>query len=529
MRGFDENSFDAICTDPPYGLEFMGKDWDKLNFHNSPAAKGNYPKSRNVRGVKLGTDLGKFTRNLMNPTSEADIERKKKYGKSYTGRRSNLPDYSSNKKLDIRQPGDPNYTMNDTPRGRSKVRYSSAPSYGGSASQEMQLWHYQWAVEALRVVKPGGYLLAFGGTRTFHRLACAIEDAGFEFRDTIMWVYGSGFPKSLDVSKSIDKSKGVKREVVGYKPYTQQDIRGGGYDSEKAQLKERLPSEITLPVSEEAKEWEGWGTALKPAWEPILVFRKPVIGTVAENVLKYGTGAMNIDECRIMTEENTHRVIKVPRFKGTHYAGGNIYDPREDGQWEGGGNPKGRWPANLMHDGSEEVIDELEQYGEKKSGVMRAGTLRSTDGGYHGDFPETACLHDTYGDIGSVSRFFYCAKADKGERDLGLESEDGEFMDEGREEGSPGGTNPRNRGAQTARKNFHPTVKPVELMKWLINLVSRENSLILDPFVGSGSTLVACKKLGRKVVGIEKDESYCKITEKRLKAPLQKKIGRAHV
>jgi site-specific DNA-methyltransferase (adenine-specific) len=412
MKGFDENSFDAICTDPPYGLEFMGKDWDKLNFHNSPAPNAKYPKSRNVRGVKLG--------------------------------------------LDVRQPGDPNYKMNDTPSGRSKVRYSSAPSYGGSASQEMQLWHYQWAVEALRVVKPGGYLLAFGGTRTFHRLACAIEDAGFEFRDTIMWVYGSGFPKSLDVSKMIDKMKGVEREVVGYKPYTQQDIRGGGYDSEKAQLKERLPSEITLPVSEEAKEWEGWGTALKPAWEPILVFRKPVVGTVAENVLKYGTGAMNIDECRIKSNEDCSRKRSLVRDTVAPFGKGY--------EMGGDGSPLGRWPANLVHDGSEEVIDEFEQYGEKKSGVMRAGTLRSTDGGYHGDFPETACLHDTYGDSGSISRFFYCAKADKGERDLGLEQEEGEFMDEGREEGSPGGTNPRNRGAQTARKNFHPCLTPDSLI-----------------------------------------------------------------
>jgi site-specific DNA-methyltransferase (adenine-specific) len=231
---------------------------------------------------------------------------------------------------------------------------------------------------------------------------------------------------------------------------------------------------------------------------------------------------MNIDECRVMTEDIlTHGGSLKPMS-------GEIREGKSLGMFQDGTpntyeqNPKGRWPANLVHDGSEGVIDEFEQYGEKKSGIMRAGTKRSTDGGYHGDFPEIACLHDTYGDVGSISRFFYCAKADKGERDLGLELEEGEFMDEGREEGSPGGTNPRNRGAQTARKNFHPTVKPVALMKWLLNLVSRENSLILDPFVGSGSTLVACKKLGRKVVGIEKDPEYCKITEKRLKAPLQK-------
>jgi site-specific DNA-methyltransferase (adenine-specific) len=258
MRGFDENSFDAIITDPPYGLEFMGKDWDKLNFHNSPDAKG---------GVKLG--------------------------------------------MDIRQPGDSNYTMNDTPRGRSKVRYSSAPSYmvkkgkdgqtgridgkGGMdtwgdrpkyvAGEQMEEWHYQWAVEALRVVKPGGYLLAFGGTRTFHRLACAIEDAGFEFRDTIMWVYGSGFPKSLDVSKAIDKNKGIEREVIGVAKGIGSNSEEGryGWNSPNDRTDRRFYDE-TIPATPEAKEWEGWGTALKPAWEPILIFRKPVIGSMGQEL-----------------------------------------------------------------------------------------------------------------------------------------------------------------------------------------------------------------------------------------------------
>jgi len=324
------------------------------------------------------------------------------------------------------------------------------------------------------------------------------------------------------------------------------------------------------------RELESFGTALKPAWEPILVFRKPVIGTVAENVLKYGTGAMNIDECRV--GEDTISVHNAP--SGT-FAGGN-YDRGSD--TKSYREHKGRWPANLMHDGSEEV-EEL--FPEQKSGAMlehyeytntgfalgkptgKTKQIHPSDSGkasrffkrfpanlvHDGSeeveelFPETgkATLRNPTGkkildpkdgwnensmvdktvrgiedEGGSASRFFYCAKADKGERDLGLEQEEGEFMDEGREEGSPGGTNPRNRGAQTARKNFHPTVKPVALMKWLINLVSRKDSLILDPFVGSGSTLVACKKLGRKVVGIEKDEEYCKITQKRLKAPLQK-------
>jgi site-specific DNA-methyltransferase (adenine-specific) len=251
---------------------------------------------------------------------------------------------------------------------------------------------------------------------------------------------------------------------------------------------------------------------IRPDCELILIFRKPVEGTVAENVLKWGTGAINIDECRVETKDKTQR-----ENKGVEW-GDRKPEYYEDREKEIFGSTKGRFPANLVHDGSDEVV---ELFPEQKSGAMLE-PYEYTNTGFSLGKPvgQTKQIH--LSNSGSAARFFYCAKADKGERDLGLEQEEGEFLDEGREEGSPGGTNPRNRGAENKRANYHPTVKPVELMKWLITLVSRKDSLILDPFAGSGSTLVASKKLERKAVGIERDEGYCKLAIKRLKAPLQK-------
>ena len=235
--------------------------------------------------------------------------------------------------------------------------------------------------------------------------------------------------------------------------------------------------------------------------------------------MKYGTGAINIDECRVKTEDILTHGGPLRTFSGDSREGKalGMFQDGTPNLYEQ--NSKGRFPANLVHDGSEEV-EEL--FPEQQSGAMRK-PYEYTNTGFSLGKPSGKTKWIGEASSGSASRFFYCTKADKGERDLGLEQENGEFMDEGREEGSLGGTNPRNRGAESKRKNFHPTVKPVELMKWLLNLVSRKNlSLILDPFAGSGSTLVAAKKLNRKAVGIEKDEGYCKIIQKRLKAPLQK-------
>jgi hypothetical protein len=284
--------------------------------------------------------------------------------------------------------------------------------------------------ECLRVLKHGGHLLAFAGTRTQHRMAVRIEDAGFEIRDMIAWVYGSGFPKSLDVSKAIDKAAGAEREVVGKR--TTGIGTGGGCTP----IMGDGNRDITAPSTDAAKQWNGWGTALKPAIEPITVARKPLIGTVAENVLQHGTGAINVDGCRV----------------------------------EGG-----RWPANFIHDGSEEATDLL----------------------------------------GDSARFFYCAKASKKDRDEGCEGMDERQRDESRKQGNVGGDNPRNRGVQL-RSNHHPTVKPTDLMRYLCRLVTPPNGIVLDPFMGSGSTGKAAILEGFGFVGIEREAEYIDIAKARI-------------
>jgi len=332
-------------------------------------------------------------------------------------------------------------------------------------------------VECLRVLKPGGHLLAFAGTRTQHRMAVRIEDAGFEIRDMIAWVYGSGFPKSLDVSKAIDKAAGAEREVVG--------IKSAGIGTGKAYGKivgEREPITtnqvpITAPSTDAAKQWQGWGTALKPALEPITVARKPLVGTVAENVLQHGTGAINVD-------------------------GGRV---------EGG-----RWPANFIHDGSEEVVGLF---------PLTGGGSYSKSGGRNLDGPSRAFgsfdqsvknAPDNYGDSGSAARFFYCAKASKADRDAGCEG-----MEVRQTVGGGGLGNPVS-GAYGSEKsparNHHPTVKPTDLMRYLCRLVTPPNGIVLDPFNGSGSTGCAAVLEGFQYIGIEREAEYIAISEKRIQA-----------
>jgi len=298
-----------------------------------------------------------------------------------------------------------------------------------------------WA-ECLRVLKPGGYLLAFAGTRTQHRMAVRIEDAGFEIRDMIAWVYGSGFPKSLDVSKAIDKQAGAEREIVRHKsrPATSGAISGSSDTRPWIEKSRELGYHEVAgkqPVTEEAKQWEGWGTALKPALEPITVARKPLSEkTVAENVLKWGTGGINIDGCRIGTEDK----YNAKGMKSLGVMHDDNWVPKEITQSM---HSQGRFPANFIHDGSEEPVSLL----------------------------------------GNSARFFYCAKSSKSER---------------------------------GESNNHPTVKPVKLMQYLVNLVSTEGATILDPFCGSGSTGVACRNTNRNFIGIEKDESYFEIAKNRI-------------
>ena len=368
---------------------------------------------------------------------------------------------------------------------------------------QVEVWR-----EALRVLKPGGHLLSFFGSRTYHRGAVQIEDAGFEIRDQIMWIYGSGFPKSLDVSKAIDKCNGdpnrlhkftawmrttgvtarqldqitdtnmgghyltaasqpaiptaalwelirphcgdvpawvdelvqrieAEREVVG----TQKGIKGTHYAA-GASANKIADVDVTAPATEAAKQWDGWGTALKPAHEPVVMARKPLIGTVAANVMEHGTGAINVDGTRI-------------------------------GE---------RWPANVIHDGSDEVVELFPDSG-SGSGKPTVAKRQRNKGWCNSSPGAGVTAIDSYGDSGSAARFFYCAKANKADRGEG---------------------------------NTHPTVKPTDLMRYLCRLVTPPGGVVLDPFMGSGSTGKAALLEGFDFIGIERDPNYYEIAQQRV-------------
>lgn len=378
----------------------------------------------------------------------------------------------------------------------------------------------------LDACKPGAHLLAFGGTRTTHRIAVAIEDAGWEIRDTVMWVYGQGFPKSLDVSKTIDKMAGVKREDKFEGSFERHAGPTGNKRCPKcgrwlvSGSPCRCPRPQDAAVTLEAKQWEGWGTGLKPAWEPIILARKPLEGTVTQNVLKYGTGAINIDESRIPfpdADDALEKGLARAKTPRADIRGGGFHTGTDWGVKRhivaSGMTSQGRFPANLIHDGSDEVLAEFAKAGTLKSG---SNCIRQKEGffGEHGGLGKKGDIQITYGDIGTAARFFYCAKASRAERDMGLDGVEGEQMDITRKEGNPGGDNPRNRGVHK-RTNNHPTVKPLALMRYLIKLITPPNGVILDPFMGSGSTLVAARQLGFSAIGIEIEERSCEIAVKR--------------
>ncbi len=511
MKKMEENSIDAIITDPPYGLEFMGKDWDKF-------------------GISEGR------------------------AKRLTG-------------SDSKGTGDRFFDHREGASERGRYSEMTIPE-----KTSMQMFMQVWAIECLRVLKPGGFLLAFGGTRTYHRLVCGIEDAGFEIRDTIMWLYGSGFPKSLNIGKQVDKLNGkrqeefialgkyikkqrlklklaqseisknfpsktggltgcvsnwekgcnvptkkqwiilkeklkldnkfdyiiereeAEREVIG------KDGRGElkedmffSQNIEKAKEKGKSIGygewDLTKAKLPEAKQWEGWETALKPACEPIVVARKPLSEkNVALNVLKWGTGGINLDDCRIGSE-----IIKEHKLGDTSLMGGL------SGKSEQGGyislEHQGRFPTNIILDeeAGKLMPDDMEEYDNLKQQTLMGEVLE----------PENK----------SASRFFYCAKASKSERNFGCEEMEDKTTDDGREVVS---NRPHQRGT-TQRKNNHPTVKPIKLMEYLVKLVSKEGATVLDPFLGSGTTLIACVKLGRKGIGIEKEAEYCEIAKSRTK------------
>ena len=386
-----------------------------------------------------------------------------------------------------------------------------------------------WA-EVLRVLKPGGHLLSFGGSRTYHRMACAIEDAGFEIRDQIMWLYGSGFPKSHNIGKAIDNAAGATRKILEtkisksggmahiMKTNKDQGFRPNDYYKQKGNF-----IEITEPATDGAKQWEGWGTALKPAHEPIVVARKPLAEkTVAENVLKYGTGAINIDGCRVgLVEGDDPRLGGKGSWK-TDKAAKNVYEGGYAGN-DISSSPLGRWPANVIHDGSDEVIS---GFPKTTSGAMKR-TVDAYEGeGVTGFLRGNSGPHNQHGDSGSAARFFYCAKASKADRDEGLDEilakKVVSFQTGGGASGKPSSLSA---GRDTEYRNNHPTVKPTELMKYLIKLITPKNGTILDPFMGSGTTGKACGFEKYKFIGIEMNKDYFEIAEVRIKHAYQNKTA----
>ena len=399
---------EAVGPAPPYGLEFMGQDWDKLNVVADPAAVG---------GFQDGAG-----------------------GNSYS---------------------------------RSR--------YGRSDPAQMQAWFVQHFSAIRDALKPGGHLLAFGGTRTHHRLMVGIEDAGFEIRDVIMWVYGSGFPKSHDIGKGIDKDAGATREVIGRytSPEGTTGPHSGGHGLPLASFSADGSgrADITTPSTDAATQWDGWGTALKPAWEPIIVARNPLEGTVAQNVLAHGVGGINIDGCRIAgTKPQVVQGVNRTTRTFVHTATPQISGPPHEG----------RWPANLIHDGSDEVTRLMPD--DAAGGAFPKAQNQHSPSSYSVTGGELSPARKM-GDTGSAARFFYCAKADQADRHEGVEG-----------------------------RNTHPTVKPLALMRYLVRLVTPPGGTVLDPFMGSGSTGKAADLEGFRFVGIEADLDSYQIAVQRRRA-----------
>lgn len=448
MAKLDAESVDSIVCDPPYGLSFMGKEWDSFK-------EGDIAMRRNPQMDAVNTGASR-----------------------QGGRQRACADYQKRQARDM------------------------------LAFQEAMNAVF---LEALRVAKPGAHLLAFGGTRTYHRLACAIEDAGWEIRDCVMWVYGSGFPKSHDVSKAIDKAAGAERQKIGPRVYAGGHIQnnsGSARDNFSGKWEHNgnaVTITDTAPATDAARQWSGWGTALKPAWEPIIVARKPLCGTVAENVLKHGTGGINVDGCRIGTESTTTIRSGNSGANGRYGKDDRVFT-RE--------NPPGRWPANVIHDGSDEVVGLFPQ-AKSTPFTHRASPI------HDGNIPvgESGC--GGYADSGSAARFFYCAKASKADRDEGCEGlarRTKRILGDGIPSAVNSDPRGMSGGGDRAARNHHPTVKPTALMRYLCRLVTPPGGVVLDPFTGSGSTGKAAILEGFRFIGIEREAEYVEIAKARIGA-----------
>lgn len=378
--------------------------------------------------------------------------------------------------------------------------------------------------ECLRVLKPGGHLLSFAGTRTYDLVVLGLRLAGFEIRDQLAWVYGSGMPKALDVSKAItahekfgiSSPRGLRKARMGddYTPTGQIDYVKGRVFSNDIES----DNSVTI-LTEEAKQWDGWKSSLKPAQEPIVMARKPLEGTIAQNVLKWHTGALNIDACRVPLSENDDIFDKNPHTvnKGSNKIYG-AFD--KNGSCPAYDPSNGRFPANFIHDGSDEVLElfpdsngagkslpqvKITGYGDKNTGTGKADYI----GGDRIPFDAGS---------GSAARFFYCAKASKADRDSGLD--DVEKKQSNRLASSQGGgggwSKDSEKNPNLPRANNHPTVKPTSLMSWLVTLVTPPDGIVLDPFNGSGSTGKAAMINGFKYIGIDLSQDYIDISKRRI-------------
>jgi site-specific DNA-methyltransferase (adenine-specific) len=411
LKELDDNSVDSIVTDPPYGLSFMGKDWDKVKATQET-------KSQVVKGLGAGMKMTTLADNI-----------------------------------------------------------------------EFEKWVTEWSMECYRVLKPGGYMLAFGGSRMYHRLASGVENAGFEIRDQMMWVYGSGFPKSMNIGIQVDKKLGNQRETVGEK--VRGDVEkakenGAGYLADPANRNNTKQFGYgTHTITKGNSDWEGWGTALKPAHEPIVMGRKPISEkTVADNVLEWGTGGINIDGCRIEFSKNDGLIEHQQKYgvdsgygKNTNTKFGQIKNSVITG------NPEGRFPANIIFD------EEAGKLLDEQTGVLsNAGSPKKTDSSKTSIFG-AGLPGKIYSDIGGASRFFYCPKTSKSDRNEG---------------------------------NNHPTVKPTDLMAYLIRLVTPKGGIVLDPFMGSGSTGKAAVREGMNFIGIERETEYFEIAKSRIEYEINK-------
>lgn len=513
LRALPSNSLDAIVTDPPYGLEFMGAEWDSFQGDAWRSGAGMTAPGIGDRPTAWPAFGG--------DTANATCSRCK--GRMRGKKVCECPEPAWVVKGQPRQLQDSTYQTGHYGRNTS-VRHGIGASYGTEGAKNSRAfgeWCYQWAVEALRVAKPGAHILAFGGTRTSHRLVCALEDAGWEIRDEIMYLYGSGFPKSSDVSKAVDKALGKAAERAFKSVNPAQRPYNTEHGETTSGWKAPTRPDKTHPASPQAREFEGWGTALKPAYEPIVVARKPLIGTVARNVLRYRTGGLNIAGCSL---------------------------------------PSGRWPGNVIlgpspdcvcagTDGTEtvetwECVDDCPvRILDAQSGA-RPSTLtgRADPAVAHPNGGSTEVTGfggvgggggAVYADKGGASRFFYSVKANSNDRWVSVSCSEGcafHGAKMSRRAAKASATKPvkgardglcRSCGANRAHRG-HPTVKPEGLMRYLVRLVTPPGGVVLDLFCGSGSTGVAVVKEGFRFLGVDKTPAYVQLSRARLADVLDK-------